>query len=62
MNGVQFEIYHLYVNRQRLNSRIEKALRENGITLAENESMQIHVDGKNHITVEGTFDDQKEHK
>ncbi|MCF7619999.1 DUF4885 domain-containing protein [Bacillus sonorensis] len=59
MNGVQFEIYHLYVNRQRLNSRIEKALRENGITLAENESIQIHVDGKNHITVEGTFDDQK---
>ncbi|ATH94229.1 hypothetical protein [Bacillus glycinifermentans] len=59
MNGVQLSIYFLYENRQLLNSDIEKALRENGITLAENESMQIHVDGKNHITVEGTFDNQK---
>ncbi|KAA6474197.1 DUF4885 domain-containing protein [Bacillus swezeyi] len=59
MNGAQSAIYSLYVDRQRLSSTIEETLSENGITLAENESIQIHIDGKNHITVEGTLDDQK---
>ncbi|MGR3205139.1 DUF4885 domain-containing protein [Bacillus glycinifermentans] len=59
MNGAQSAIYDLYVDRQRLSSTIEETLSKNGITLAENENIQIHVDGKNHITVEGTFDDQK---
>ncbi|MFO6497150.1 MULTISPECIES: DUF4885 domain-containing protein [Bacillus] len=59
MNGAQFAIYSLYVDRQRLSSTIEETLSENGITLAENESIQIHIDEKNNITVEGTLDDQK---
>lgn len=35
MNGVQFEIYNLYVDRQRLNSQIDETLRESGISLSE---------------------------
>ncbi|OMI26263.1 DUF4885 domain-containing protein [Bacillus haynesii] len=59
MNGVQFEIYNLYVDRQRLNSQIEGALRENGISLSESEHLTLHVDGHNRITVEGMEDEQK---
>nr|WP_240486275.1 DUF4885 family protein [Bacillus haynesii] len=59
MNGVQFEIYNLYVDRQRLNSQIEGALRDNGISLSESEHLTLHVDGHNRITVEGMEDEQK---
>lgn len=59
MNGVQFEIYNLYVDRQRLNSQIEGALRESGISLSESEHLTLHVDGHNRITVEGIEDEQK---
>ncbi|MCY8019469.1 DUF4885 family protein [Bacillus licheniformis] len=58
MNGVQFEIYNLYVDRQRLNSQIDEALRESGISLSESEHLTLHVDGHNRITVEGMEDEQ----
>ncbi|MCY8370011.1 DUF4885 family protein [Bacillus haynesii] len=59
MNGVQFEIYNLYVDRQRLNSQIDETLRESGISLSESEHLTLHVDGNNRITVEGIEDEQK---
>ncbi|MCY7778845.1 DUF4885 family protein [Bacillus haynesii] len=59
MNGVQFEIYNLYVDRQRLNSQIDETLRESGISLSESEHLTLHVDGNNWITVEGIEDEQK---
>lgn len=60
MNGVQFEIYNLYVDRQRLNSQIDETLRESGISLSESEHLTLHVDGNNRIIVEGIEDEQKE--
>ncbi|WP_457983153.1 DUF4885 family protein [Bacillus paralicheniformis] len=59
MNGVQFEIYNLYVDRQRLNSQIDETLRESGISLSESEHLTLHVDGNNRIIVEGIEDEQK---
>ncbi|MDI5788930.1 hypothetical protein PO124_12470 [Bacillus licheniformis] len=48
------------MDRQRLNSQIEGALRESGISLSESEHLTLHVDGHNRITVEGIEDEQKE--
>ncbi|UJW58999.1 DUF4885 family protein [Bacillus sp. A116_S68] len=59
MNGVQFEIYNLYMDRQRLNSQIDEVLRGSGLSLSQQEDLTLHVDGNNHITVEGIQDEQK---
>ncbi|WP_017472130.1 DUF4885 family protein [Amphibacillus jilinensis] len=59
MNGVQFEIYNLYMDRQRLNNQINEALSESGISLSQHENLTLHVDGNNSIRVEGIEDEQK---
>ncbi|UTR15943.1 DUF4885 domain-containing protein [Salipaludibacillus sp. LMS25] len=59
MNGVQFEIYNLYMDRQLLNNQIAEALNENGIFLSNRENLTLHVDGNNRIAVEGIADEQK---
>ena len=58
MNGVQFEIYNLYLDRQRLNSQIEQTLSEHGIPRNEQENLTFRVAGDNRITVEGASDAQ----
>lgn len=62
MNGVQFEIYNLYMDRQRLNNQIDKVLSESGISLSKHENLTLHVDENNRITVEGIDDEQKRTK